>query len=121
MTLPLAETWSTESLIAGIITPFIAIHMGAMTFYLRNLRNQHQSNFNDVTRRIENVAKKVESMSRRITDHERHFTAKEDWLRESMLARQNIERLTESIAHLRGFQQTPRHRSNKPSGKESSQ
>lgn len=104
MTPIIADIWSTETLIAGLITPLIAIHMGVMTFYIRSLRDQHQSSFDDVTRRLENVAKNVERLSRRIADHERHFTAKEDWLRESMLARQNIEKLTRSITHIQATQ-----------------
>lgn len=105
----LALTPSPDTVLATIITPLIAIHMAVMTFYIKSLRQQHQSNFDDVTRRIERVAKNVESLSRRIADHERHFTAKEDWLRESMLARQNIEQLTRTIAHLDAVQSVTSH------------
>jgi DNA repair exonuclease SbcCD ATPase subunit len=48
--------------------------------------------------RIENVEQSIRDLSRGLKEIERDYTTREEWLRESMHARQQLERLTEMTA-----------------------
>ena len=54
--------------------------------------------------KLELAIQAMESSTRdllaRLADFEREYTTKEEWVRESMLARQQLERLTEMMARI---------------------
>jgi hypothetical protein len=84
----------------AILTPIVIVPLGVITFYLRALRDHQIAGRNDLTRRIERAESGLRKVSHRVTEIERDYAVKEDWLRESMLARANIERLSEGLARL---------------------
>ncbi len=87
--------------ILAAVTPVLAIPIGAMTFYLRALRDQQKSARNDALRRVEQIESAIRRLNARFADAELRFATKEDWLRESMLTRQSITKLSESAASQR--------------------
>ncbi len=86
--------------LVAILASIVAIPLGVITFYLRALRDHLLAASRDSTQRIEQVDKSVRRVESRINDIERDYTVKEDWLRESMLARRNIQQLIEACARL---------------------
>ncbi len=92
--------WQDVSTLLVVLGTVAAIPVGVMTFYLRSIREQQLSNHADVHRRVDHLESGLRSVGRRAGEHERDFVTKEDWLRESMLARHGIERLTEAFARL---------------------
>lgn len=102
MPLVAAVSWSEASVALGVLTPLIIVPLGVITFYLRGLREQQRASQADLSRRIERLDEAQRSMAGQLIEFEREFTVKEDWLRESMLARRNLERLTEAFARLQG-------------------
>ena len=97
-----AVSWSEASVALGVLTPLIIVPLGVITFYLRGLREQQRASQADLSRRIERLDEAQRMMAGQLIEFEREFTVKEDWLRESMLARRNLERLTEAFARLQG-------------------
>ncbi len=96
----LALAWQEVASLLALAAPLVAVPLGAMTFYLRSIRDQQVTHRHDFERRLETLEADLGRLARRIGENERDFTTKEDWLRESMLARQNIERLAEAQARL---------------------
>ena len=97
-----AVSWSEAWVALGVLTPLIIVPLGVITFYLRGLREQQRASQADLSRRIERLDEAQRMMAGQLIEFEREFTVKEDWLRESMLARRNLERLTEAFARLQG-------------------
>lgn len=92
--------------VLAILTPLVAVPLGVITFSLRALRDQQFHGKRELTRRIEHAESSLRRLDGRVAANERDYATKEDWLRESMLARQNIERLSESFAR---FEATHTH------------
>lgn len=86
--------------ILGLLTPLVVVPLGGITFSLRALRDQQIHGRRDMTRRIENTEAGVRRLDARAAAFERDYASKEDWLRESMLARKNIERLFEAVVRI---------------------
>ena len=95
-----AMAWIDASTLLAIVTGLVVIPLTVITFYLRSLLLQQTAARVDLTGRFEHVEAAIRRLSRRVAEHERDLTTKEDWLRESMLARHNIERLTEAVARI---------------------
>lgn len=98
----LASSWSDASMALGILTPLVVVPLGVITFYLRGLREQQNAVRSDLAGRIDQLDEVQRAVTRQFAEFERHVTSKEDWLRESMLARHNLERLTKAFARLEG-------------------
>jgi len=92
--------WDEVASLLALAAPIVAVPLGVITFYLRSLREQHVVARDGLTRRIDGLESDLQRIELRLQDHERDFTAKEDWLRESMLARQTMERLSDACARL---------------------
>lgn len=88
------------STMLAIVTGLVVIPLTVITFYLRSLLMQQVAARADFTGRFEHVEAAIRRLSRRVAEHERDLTSKEDWLRESLLARRNIERLTEAVVRI---------------------
>ena len=82
------------ALLLGILTPLVAVPLTVITFYLRSIREQEQSWHADFQRRLDAIEVSLGTMQDRVCDFERDFTTKEEWLRECMLARRALERLS---------------------------
>jgi hypothetical protein len=87
--------------ILAAAAPIVAVPIGAMTFYLRSLRDQQSAAREESNRRIELTDAALQALHVQLANAESRAASKEDWLRESMLARSAIARLTESNAALR--------------------
>lgn len=97
-----ASIGAEVSALLTVWAPLLAIPIGAMTFYLRSIREQQIAARSDDARRFRQIEDAVAAVTRRIAENERDYTAKEDWLRESLWTRQGLERVTESFARLKG-------------------
>src|SRR3990172_12552351 len=87
-------------LIVGVLSPLVGAPLVMITLYLRAIREQQTSTMGGVSRRIEMVELSIRDLSRVTGDFEREYATKEEWVRESMLARQRLERLTEMITRV---------------------
>jgi len=92
--------WDAVSLIAGVLGPLVGVPLTVITLYLRAIREHQTSKHAEMLRRIESVETSIRELSSAMTDFERDYTTKEEWLRESMHARQHLERLMEMLARV---------------------
>lgn len=90
-----------------VITTIVAIPLTIFTFYLRSLREQHQSWQRELVRQISIVESAIPELRKEFSDLERDYTNKEEWLRESMYARQTIQQLLESVARIETVMGSP--------------
>lgn len=82
------------------ITSIVAIPLTIFTFYLRSLREQHQSWQRELVRQISIVESAMTGLRKEFSELERDYTTKEEWLRESMYARRSIQQLLDSVARI---------------------
>jgi hypothetical protein len=86
--------------LVGVLAPLVAVPLSAITFYLRALKEHDDSRSREMAGRLAALEQQGRGLARLIEDVERDYTTKEEWLRESMLARQQLERLMEAVARL---------------------
>jgi len=97
----LAEVdWQTMGLLLAALGPLTGVPLTMVAFYLRGLREQQQQRSRETTRRVEVVEDDLRAVRVSLGQFERDYTRKEEWLRESMHARQQLERLTEMMARI---------------------
>lgn len=89
--------WSTAAVLVGIFSPLVGVPLTAITLYLRAIREHQTTGAAELVHRIERIEQSIRELSRSLTEVERDYTTKEEWLRESMHARQQLERLTEML------------------------
>lgn len=92
--------WEQVGLLVGVLSPLVGVPLTVITLYLRAIR-EHQSNTTaELTRRIEAMEGTMRDLLRCTADFEREYATKEEWVRESMLARQRLEKLTEMVTRI---------------------
>ena len=91
---------STLSVLVAIVAPLIGVPLTVVTFYLRAIREHQATRYGDTLQRIEAVEASIRDLTRNITEFERDYTTKEEWLRESLHARRQLEHLTEMTARV---------------------
>lgn len=89
--------WSLAAVLVAIFSPLVGVPLTAITLYLRAIREHQTAESAEVMRRIERIEQSIGELMRSMTDIERDYTTKEEWLREAMYARQQLERQTEAI------------------------
>ncbi|HOW72644.1 MAG TPA: hypothetical protein PKY77_18750 [Phycisphaerae bacterium] len=87
--------WEQTAVLVGILSPLVGTPLAMITLYLRAIRDQQASGISMLTRRIQTMESAIHELVRSAADFEREYTTKEEWVRESMYARQRLERLTE--------------------------
>ena len=86
--------------LVGALAPLIGIPLTMVALYMRGLREQQVQHNGETGRRVEAVEDDLRAVRRSLGRFERDYTRKEEWLRESMHARQQLERLTEMMARI---------------------
>jgi hypothetical protein len=89
----------TATLVA-VLAPLVGVPMSVITFYLRAIREGQVGRGVEMARRIESLEQQTRALEQLVEDQSRDYTTKEEWLRETMLARQQLQRLTEMVARI---------------------
>jgi hypothetical protein len=92
--------WGTAGAIAVVLSPIAAVPLTIVTFHLRALGEQHRARQEEIARRVEALESSVASLRQELSETQRDYTGKEEWLRESLSARRQIERLSEGLARM---------------------
>lgn len=93
-------SWEQLGLVVGVLSPLVGVPLGVITLYLRAIREQQTASAGEMLRRIETLETSISGVLRATADFEREYATKEEWVRESMLARQRLERLTEMTTRI---------------------
>lgn len=86
--------------LVAVLAPLVGVPLSAITFYLRALKEQQDCRSRDTAGRMEVLEQRGRCLEKAIEEVQRDYTTKEEWLRESMLARQQLARLTEMVARM---------------------
>ncbi len=91
---------TTLSVLVAILAPLVGVPLTVITFHLRAIREHQATRYQDTVRRIDAVEESIRTLTWSINDFERDYATKEEWLRESLHARRQLERLTEMMARV---------------------
>lgn len=98
--------WEMISAFVGVLSPLVGVPLLIITFYLRAIREHQTTAMAEVARRMDAMEASIRNLSRATAEFEREYATKEEWVRESMLARQRLERLTEMVARIQAELET---------------
>jgi hypothetical protein len=93
--------WSTVGAIIGALAPLVGAPLAMIALYLRAIREAQAHHEAVDGRRVGVIEGDVRRVGERLDEVERSYTTKAEWLRESLHARQQLERLTELMAEVR--------------------
>jgi hypothetical protein len=93
-------TWEQMATLVGVLSPMVGVPLMVITLYLRAIREHQTTSMAEITHRTEAMEASIRDLLRSTADFEREYTTKEEWVRESMLARQKLERLTEMVTRI---------------------
>jgi hypothetical protein len=84
----------------AVLGPLLAVQVTVVIFYLRSLREHQVTRDDELSRRMVILEDHVEQSQLRVADIERGYATKEEWLRECMLARQQIDQLMQTMVRV---------------------
>jgi hypothetical protein len=93
-------SWDQIGIVVGALSPLVGVPLVMITLYLRAIREHQTQSMASVSHRIEIIELSIRDLLRSTADLDREFATKEEWVREAMLARQGLERLTEMVTRI---------------------
>lgn len=93
-------SWDQLAVVVGALSPLVGVPLVMITLYLRAIRDHQTHSMASVSHRIEIIEISIRDLLRSTSDLDREFATKEEWVRESMLARQGLERLTQMVTRI---------------------
>ena len=91
-------SWQMAATLLAVIAPLVGVPLAAITFYLRSLREHQVGRWRDLSRRADLSDAAMSRLDQELYTLRRDGATKEEWLRESLWARSQIEKLTASMA-----------------------
>jgi hypothetical protein len=92
--------WEQVGMLVGVLSPLVAVPLMVITLYLRAIREHQTTTMAEMTHRIETMETTIRELLRSTAGFEREYTTKEEWVRESMVARQGLQRLMEMVTRI---------------------
>jgi len=92
-----AWNWQRAATVLAVLTPLVGVPVTVFTFYLKGLRAQQRSRGAELGERLAILDAGVERLREEISALRRDCALKEDWLRESLWARRQIERMSTAL------------------------
>ena len=95
-----ALNWELIGTMIGALSMLVGIPLSAIVLYLRAIREEQRLLQVTLARRVEKIETECQRVELSVEQVQRSYTTKEEWVRETMLARHQLERLTELMARL---------------------
>ena len=92
--------WELIGTMIGALSMLVGIPLSAIVLYLRAIREEQRLLQVTLARRVEKIEAECQRVELAVEQVQRSYTTKEEWVRETMLARHQLERLTELMARL---------------------
>lgn len=92
--------WTTAAVMVGVLAPLAGVPLTVLTFYFRSMREQQLLRLADLDRRLEAASAATRRLRDELAGLRRDSATKEEWLRESIWARAEIERLAVGLARV---------------------
>ena len=100
-----ADFIQTAGALLTVLTPLVAVPLTMITFYLRALREQQSERQASVSHRLDSLDAHMDDLRSRMTEFERGYATKEEWRRELISARGQLDRLAEKTIRLEAAMQ----------------
>src|SRR5262245_27886563 len=95
-----AISWETITAVAGTVSALLGPPLGVVVFYIRAIRDDQRATHAELRDQVGRLDADVQRLERAVGEVQRVYTTKDEWIRESMRARQQLERLSEVLARL---------------------
>ena len=92
--------WQLGGTVIGALSALVGVPLTAIVLYLRAIREDQHTMQADLARRVDKIEAECRRIEQAVDQIERGYTPKEEWVRETMLARKQLGRLTELMARL---------------------
>ncbi len=92
--------WDYVGTVIAVAAPLVGAPLAALTLYVRTLRDHVTGKLTELTQRVDHLDGVFETLSQRVREVDRDFVNKEEWVRESMLARGERQWLSEAVVRL---------------------
>ena len=92
--------WEQLALLVGVLASLVGVPLMVITMYLKAIREFQATTMAEFTGRLDTMETSIRDLLRSTAAFEREYATKEEWVRESMLCRQRLERLTEMVARI---------------------
>jgi len=93
-------SWEQAGLVVGVLSPLVGAPLIVITLYLRAIREHQTATMTEINHRIQTIETAIHDLLKSTADFEREYATKEEWVRESMVARQRLEKLTEMVTRI---------------------
>lgn len=92
--------WQLVGTIVATVSALVGPPLAVVVFYVRGIRDDQRAANEDMQRRATALDADLSRLSKAVDEVRQAYTTKDEWLRETMLARQQLERLSELLARL---------------------
>ena len=92
--------WRTLAAIIATMVPLLGLPLAIITLYLKTIRDYQVGRCEGIEDRLSHLDAAFHDVTRQVGEFERDFTTKEEWLREAMHARRQLEKLTELVTRI---------------------
>jgi hypothetical protein len=92
--------WGQAGILVGVLSPLAGVPLVMITLYLRAIREHQTNGISQLTQRLHTMEITLRDLLKRMAEFDREYATKEEWVRESMLARQRLEHLTEVVTRI---------------------
>ncbi|HWL91992.1 MAG TPA: hypothetical protein VNT79_00530 [Phycisphaerae bacterium] len=96
----MTHDWQLIATFLGAAATLVGIPLTAIVFYLKVIREDQRDFRSTVATRVARIEAECDRIEHAVEQVERRYTTKEEWMRETMLARTQLGRLTELMARL---------------------
>jgi chromosome segregation ATPase len=100
--------WQLVGTIIGALSALVGVPLTAIVLYLRAIREDQRTVQADLSRRVDKIEAECRQIDQSVDQIERDYTPRKEWLRETMLARNQLGRLTELLARLQAEMESSR-------------
>ncbi len=93
-------SWQFAATLIGTLSALVGVPLAVIGLYLRAIREDQKAVRDHVSKRVDTVEAECRRIKQTVDEIEAGYTSKEEWLRETMLARSQLVRLSELMARL---------------------
>ncbi|MFO0972757.1 MAG: hypothetical protein U1A27_04860 [Phycisphaerae bacterium] len=95
-----AMPWQMVGAIVATVSALVGPLVVVVLFYVRGVRDDQRVGQEELSRRAERLEAEQGRVAAAVEGVQQAYTTKDEWLRETMLARQQLERLGEQLARM---------------------
>lgn len=92
--------WDLLAVLVAVLSPLVGVPLMVIMMYLKAIRDHQTVTMAELTQRIDAMETSIRALHQATAAFDREYATKEEWVRESMLARQRLERLTEMVTRI---------------------